>query len=361
MPTPSDPDKAYIKKHKLNDLLNELFLSLKQNKPDDPINFAYNHFKSKLPNPSPAANDPNLLTKLFSKQHDALNTSQTNKTNVSKASSLRALSTYQIVTKVDRVLAKNLYQETAEDLLENEMIVTSGQNESVEAETKKIVKYKSSLEKKDTQGRHRKDLEKLLLNEIAKKEALPTAVKEASTMPLNEDYEALLFDEVALEGSSRRYRSNENEVNKVKERKVAKVDDMNRMNRFLLNSAPTPKVTVICKVCAQIQLEALPEEKAPVELASGKDILGGLFGKTVEKINTMVGKEVINAGAVEEKKYSQAASNIFDLLHLSDKKEAVMEPVTVKDTARTNATNGEGDDEFIESASQVSGPVIFIF
>lgn len=42
-------DKAYVKKHKLNHTLNELFLAITQNKPDNPFEFAKSYFESKLP------------------------------------------------------------------------------------------------------------------------------------------------------------------------------------------------------------------------------------------------------------------------------------------------------------------------
>jgi hypothetical protein len=54
MPTENEiTEKAYVKKHKLNQTLNELFLALTQNKPENPIEFAKKHFESKLPTPSP--------------------------------------------------------------------------------------------------------------------------------------------------------------------------------------------------------------------------------------------------------------------------------------------------------------------
>jgi hypothetical protein len=43
-----DPDKIYIKKFKINSLLNDLFTILTQNKPDDPIEYCLQHFESKL-------------------------------------------------------------------------------------------------------------------------------------------------------------------------------------------------------------------------------------------------------------------------------------------------------------------------
>lgn len=82
MPT-TDPDKVYVKKHKINDMLNELYKSLVAEKPDDPIDFAFKHFESKVPKkeaivpriiveakPEPgAAVNPNiLLAKLMEKQ-----------------------------------------------------------------------------------------------------------------------------------------------------------------------------------------------------------------------------------------------------------------------------------------------------
>jgi hypothetical protein len=47
MPT-DDPDKLYVKKHKINGLLNDLYTTLTQNKPDDPIEFCIKHFEAKL-------------------------------------------------------------------------------------------------------------------------------------------------------------------------------------------------------------------------------------------------------------------------------------------------------------------------
>ncbi len=47
MPT-DDPDKLYVKKHKINGLLNDLYTTLTQNKPEDPIEFCVKHFESKL-------------------------------------------------------------------------------------------------------------------------------------------------------------------------------------------------------------------------------------------------------------------------------------------------------------------------
>ncbi len=353
MPTTSDPEKAYVKKYKINDILNELFLSLKEKKPDDPINFAYNHFKSKMPPEAVNTNEPNLLTRLFNKQQDVLNTSHT-----TKASSLRVLSTLQIVSKVDRVLAQNMHKETSEDLLENEMIVnyTSGKNET-ETESKKVFKYKNAMDRKVVQNRHRKDLEKLLNDEIAKKFEQKTVETDSTTInrAKPEDYE-LLFDELKIDDGSKFYRPVKDELNKVKERKIEnKAGNMNRMSRFLSFAAPaSPRAIFVCEICGKAQLEGLPKEK---EEKTDKEALNGLLSH----INPVIGKQGINEIPDEEKlKLSQAANNIFDLLHLSDKKDVILDgPVTVKDTARTNGTNG--DDDFIESASQVSGPVILIF
>ena len=45
---PTEEEKAYVKKYKINTLLNELYTVLTQNKPDDPIQFTVNHFEAKL-------------------------------------------------------------------------------------------------------------------------------------------------------------------------------------------------------------------------------------------------------------------------------------------------------------------------
>lgn len=57
---PSDVDKAYIKKYKINDMLNELFSQIVESKPDNPTDFAKKHFESKLP-PPPVERQTSLL------------------------------------------------------------------------------------------------------------------------------------------------------------------------------------------------------------------------------------------------------------------------------------------------------------
>lgn len=46
---PSDVDKTYVKKHRINDMLNELYTELTSQKPDNPVLFAFKHFEKKLP------------------------------------------------------------------------------------------------------------------------------------------------------------------------------------------------------------------------------------------------------------------------------------------------------------------------
>ena len=40
-------DKVYLKKHKINEMLNDLYLALTKEKPDDPVDFAIMHFQAK--------------------------------------------------------------------------------------------------------------------------------------------------------------------------------------------------------------------------------------------------------------------------------------------------------------------------
>ena len=63
---PSEIDKAYIKKHKINDMLNELFTEFNSNKPENPIEFAIKHFEAKLP-PKAAASSSRPSSVLASK------------------------------------------------------------------------------------------------------------------------------------------------------------------------------------------------------------------------------------------------------------------------------------------------------
>lgn len=121
MPT-TDPDKAYVKKQKINDMLNELYKSLVADKPDDPFDFALKYFESKVtkkemivpkiineeekPVPGAAVNPNLLLAKLIEKQKQSNDKPQPDKEaivnlNVSAAAksttSSRVLSQYSIM------------------------------------------------------------------------------------------------------------------------------------------------------------------------------------------------------------------------------------------------------------------------
>lgn len=58
---PPDIDKAYVKKHKINDMLNELFSELNSNKPENPVEFAMKHFEAKLPPKTSSSRRSSLL------------------------------------------------------------------------------------------------------------------------------------------------------------------------------------------------------------------------------------------------------------------------------------------------------------
>ena len=47
-----ETEKSYVKKYKINDMLNDLFTALSQNKPENPLEFAIKHLESKLPSKS---------------------------------------------------------------------------------------------------------------------------------------------------------------------------------------------------------------------------------------------------------------------------------------------------------------------
>ena len=47
-----ETDKTYVKKYKINDMLNDLFTAISQNKPENPLEFAIKHLESKLPTKS---------------------------------------------------------------------------------------------------------------------------------------------------------------------------------------------------------------------------------------------------------------------------------------------------------------------
>ena len=88
---PSDNDKVYAKKHKLNDLLNELYASLTQDKPDNPIQYAIKHLEAKLP-PSEKKKEPSLLNfKVTSPLNQSINNEDKKKEEASGADLLSKL------------------------------------------------------------------------------------------------------------------------------------------------------------------------------------------------------------------------------------------------------------------------------
>lgn len=99
---PTDVDKAYIKKNKINDLLNELFTALTQNKPDNPLEFSIKHLQSKLPPPPTIVIDQadqadNLISKIF---HKTVGAQQTDRSFNSPQDVSQQLSNLNIMVKI---------------------------------------------------------------------------------------------------------------------------------------------------------------------------------------------------------------------------------------------------------------------
>ena len=97
-----------------------------------------------------------------------------------------------------------------------------------------------------------------------------------------------------------------------------------------------------------------------------KPMLGGSHvEKTADALKSLTMGDLINSNAFDTSKMTEEANNIFDLLQLGKgkspavQKSTELRPLTKKDTARSFGAGGSAinDDDFIESASQVSGPV----
>ena len=82
---PVDIDKAYVKKNKINDMLNELFLAIAQQKPANPLEFALKHFEAKLPERSKeaptAAHQPSIPSPIEPQAESAADPLSLAKTN----------------------------------------------------------------------------------------------------------------------------------------------------------------------------------------------------------------------------------------------------------------------------------------
>jgi hypothetical protein len=82
MSSGKDLDKLYVKKHKLNDLLNDLYLAITKEKPENPVIFAIEHLKSKLPQEESQQSEQkpqaNLLTSQTNKSSQNLSVNSDN-------------------------------------------------------------------------------------------------------------------------------------------------------------------------------------------------------------------------------------------------------------------------------------------
>lgn len=150
-------------------------------------------------------------------------------------------------------MAKSVNHETNEDIIENEMIVNFASNKNdgdQDQSGKKIIKYKNSLVKRETSNKHRSDLEKLLMDEISKKEAQRITENEVETTRgrFEEDFsEELYLGEVALQENTNRY-SAKNLENVVKQRNVENLDPNKKRFRSIM--VPNQQ-TIICTICAK--------------------------------------------------------------------------------------------------------------
>ena len=104
--------------------------------------------------------------------------------------------------------------------------------------------------------------------------------------------------------------------------------------------------------------------KKPTEASPANAMMNLLGAKTHTALNKLgINEAMINPKAVDidavKNEVTEETNKIFDLLNLTSKnkpgKSVDLVPVTTKDTARSGHV--ADDDDFIESASQVSGPV----
>lgn len=132
---PSDTDKAYVKKHKINDMLNELFNELTSNKPDDPVAFAFRFFESKIPakpesllvskmaplggGKSDDQPPENLIMRLFSRVNASVREDQSalNSTAMNKLDNFPLYAVNIMVNSRHLILSRSLQEETSTFIL----------------------------------------------------------------------------------------------------------------------------------------------------------------------------------------------------------------------------------------------------
>lgn len=227
---PADPDRVYAKKHKINDLLNELYVQLTKNKPDDPIKFAIKHLEDKLPQKEKIEpvqqSEPgkDLLMSIIGQKF------------------VSPMSTFNIMNRISHSIVKANRQLTNEEILERENIFYQGkyEDESEQPEIKNMAnfKYKNEINNRKLIDDHKNEIKKLVENQLVENKNSDQDVPDDQKI---EDYsEELLYEMV-----------NAANVNQIVEKKQQK--KKNKLNRVKNNTdISTPLIKfIVCQFCSK--------------------------------------------------------------------------------------------------------------
>ncbi|CAF0941386.1 unnamed protein product [Brachionus calyciflorus] len=335
---PSDPEKTYAKKHKINDLLNELYLELTKNKPDEPIQYAIKHLESKLPpkiekEPSQLSfkvTEPNeigkeTLAKIFNKNllgagNDSESASRLNGSNV-----LSPFISFNIMNKINRIIVKTNKDLSPEEILEKENInYQREENEEAPQQANAVIRYKNDLKNRQMVSKHKNEIKQLVENQLFgtnKNDDLDDDENRNEASTKNYDEEELMGEILTADNY---YFVKEKKKNK-KQNKVRYTNDY-----LAKNPAAAPFIKfIICQFCSRIQ-NNLNETEDKKTVTSRDD----------EKNQSNLKEDVI-----EEQTEKAPDENTLENQQIEK---------TFFDFFKKNIDNL--DDEVIESASQVSGP-----
>lgn len=227
---PTDPDRVYAKKHKINDLLNELYLQLTKNKPENPIEFAIKHLEDKLP----------PKEKVEPVQRSEPGKDLLKSLMIQKFSS--PMSTFNIMNRISQSIVKANKQLTDEEILEKEIISYHPKydEEPEKHETNNVAgyRYKNEIKNRKLIEDHKNEIKKLVESQLAENNNLD---QDQPNDQISENYNEELMCEMINSGNV--HQIIEKEPNK-KEKKLQHENKNTNISKPLIK-------LIVCQFCSK--------------------------------------------------------------------------------------------------------------
>ncbi|RMZ96673.1 hypothetical protein BpHYR1_042662, partial [Brachionus plicatilis] len=261
---PTDPDRAYAKKHKINDLLNDLYLELTKNKPENPLEFAIKHLEAKLPPKEQSQLSFKISPFESEPTKDLFKTliNQTNNKIGTDTKFVSPISTFNILNRINQSIVKANKELTNEELLEKENIVYQSRNdeEDTELPINVAVRYKNDLKSRKLADQHKEDIKRLVEGQLCEDKY---DNENETHKQKSEQYSQELMHEIITADSP--YHLEEKKPKK-KKQKLRPV----KSNAEL--AAPLVKL-IVCQFCSKLQ-DKLDEENVKDSLIKEDEVQG---------------------------------------------------------------------------------------